>query len=147
QGDSLLALFTSVVAAVQCAVEIQHALRVKNVELPAFRRMEFRIGINLGDVVIQGAQVHGEGINIAARLEGLAEAGAICISETVYEQIKHKLALRVENLNEHTLKNIAKPVRMYRVQMKPVAAGKTSRDQQAPLLFFPPFQLDVGNAC
>src|SRR4029434_5644626 len=98
QGDNLLALFTSVVEAVQCAVEIQHALRVKNVELPAFRRMEFRIGINLGDVVIQGAQVHGEGINIAARLEGLAEAGAICISGTVYEQIKHKLALRVEDL-------------------------------------------------
>jgi class 3 adenylate cyclase/DNA-binding winged helix-turn-helix (wHTH) protein len=146
-GDNLLALFTSVVAAVQCAVEIQHALRVKNVELPASRRMEFRIGINLGDVLIQGAQIHGDGINIAARLEGLAEGGGICISAAVYEQIKHKVALRVEDLGEHTLKNIVEPVRVYRVRMEPEAEGELSRGLQEQLLFFSPFHLDVVNAC
>ncbi len=147
QGDNLLALFTSVVEAVRCAVEIQHALKVKNAELPASRRIEFRIGINLGDVLIQGAQIHGEGINIAARLEGLAEAGGICISGAVYDQITNKLALRYEYLGEQTVKNIVQPIRVYRVQMEPQAEAETSRGQHEPPLFFPPFHLDVINAC
>src|SRR5215813_11348887 len=87
RGDSLLAEFPSVVEAVQCAVEMQQALKERNVELPVTRRVEFRMGINLGEIVVEGEQIHGEGINIAVRLEGLAEAGGIFISEIVYEQV------------------------------------------------------------
>src|ERR1700730_12694805 len=86
-GDSVLAEFVSVVNAVQCAVEIQTMLKAKNANLSAERRMEFRIGVNLGDVMVDGDQVYGDGVNVAARLESLAEPGAICISRTVHEQI------------------------------------------------------------
>src|SRR2546425_9349378 len=92
-GDNLLAEFASVVDAVQCAVEIQRALKTKNAELPDHRKMEFRIGINSGDVIMEGERIYGDGVNIAARLEGLAEAGGICISGIVYDQVKNKLAL------------------------------------------------------
>src|SRR5262249_3418978 len=97
-GDNLLAEFASAVDAVQCAVEIQQALAAKHADLPAERQMAFRIGINVGDVVVEGAQLYGEGVNIAARLEGLAEAGGLCISGTVYDQIKTKVALAYEDL-------------------------------------------------
>jgi adenylate cyclase len=96
-GDNLLAEFTSVVEAVQCAVAIQRELKTRNAELPSQRRMEFRIGISLGDVIVEGERIYGDGVNIAARLEGLAEAGGICISGTVYDQIETKLALHREN--------------------------------------------------
>jgi class 3 adenylate cyclase len=112
-GDSVLAEFGSVVDAVQCAVEIQQVLRAKNAMLPENRRMEFRIGINLGDVIEEGDTIYGDGVNIAARLEGLAEAGGICISESAYQQIENKLHLRYDYLGEHEVKNIAKPVRVY----------------------------------
>src|SRR5215510_14854355 len=92
-GDNLLAEFASVVDAVQCAVEIQQALKARNTDLPAQRQMEFRIGINLGDVIVEGERIYGDGVNIAARVEGLAEPGGICISGAVYEQVKSKLAL------------------------------------------------------
>src|ERR1051325_9503601 len=92
-GDNLLAEFASVVDAVQGAMEIQRTLKARNADLPAPRRMEFRIGLNLGDVVVEGERIYGDGVNIAARLESLAEAGEICISGAVYEQIKNKLAL------------------------------------------------------
>ncbi len=123
-GDSVLAEFTSVVDAVQCAVEIQHALKVRNADLPEHRRMEFRIGINLGDVMIEGEQIYGDGVNIAARLESLAEAGGICISGTVYEQIENKLQLKYEYLGEQAVKNIAKPVRVWRVQLEEPESSK-----------------------
>jgi adenylate cyclase len=123
-GDSVLAEFASVVDAVQCAVEIQQVLRAKNAVLPENRRMEFRIGINLGDVMEEGDSIYGDGVNIAARLEGLAEAGGICISESVYQQIENKLPLRYDYLGEHEVKNIAKPVRVYRVQIE---SGEPSR--------------------
>src|SRR5207247_3673422 len=100
-GDNLLAEFASVVEAVQCAVAIQHELRVRNAALPLQRRMEFRIGINLGDVIAEGERIYGDGVNIAARLEGLAEAGGLCISGPVYAQIKTKLALGEEDLAAH----------------------------------------------
>jgi len=116
-GDNLLAEFLSVVDAVRCAVEIQEELRIRNAELPENRRMQFRIGINLGDVVQEGERIYGDGINIAARVEGLAEGGGICISGTVYDSIKNKLSLSYESLGEHTVKNIKEPVRVYRVQM------------------------------
>ena len=117
-GDSVLAEFASVVDAVQCAVEIQQVLRAKNAVLPENRRMEFRIGINLGDVMEEGDSIYGDGVNIAARLEGLAEAGGICISESAYQQIENKLPLKYEYLGEHEVKNIAKPVRVYRAQIE-----------------------------
>jgi adenylate cyclase len=121
-GDNVLADFVSVVDAVQCAVEIQQVLRAKNAVLPENRRMEFRIGINLGDVIEEGDLIYGNGVNIAARLEGLAEAGGICISGSAYEQIENKLPLRYDYLGEHQVKNIAKPVRVYRAKIEPEAA-------------------------
>ena len=117
-GDNVLAEFASVVDAMRCAVEIQQLLRAKNALLPENRRMEFRIGINLGDVIEEGESIYGDGVNIAARLEGLAEAGGICISGSAYEQIENKLPLRYEYLGEHDVKNIAKPVRVYRAQIE-----------------------------
>jgi len=120
-GDNLLAEFLSVVDAVRCAVEVQEELRVRNAELPEERKMEFRIGINLGDVVEEGERIYGDGINIAARVEGLAEGGGICISGTVYDNIKNKLSLSYEALGEHTVKNIKEPVRVYRMRIGPEA--------------------------
>jgi adenylate cyclase len=124
-GDNLLAEFLSVVDAVRCAVEIQEELRVRNAELPDNRRMEFRIGINLGDVVQEEERIYGDGINIAARVEGLAEGGGICISGAVHDSIKNKLSLSYESLGEHTVKNIKEPVRVYRMRIGPEAAVKT----------------------
>ena len=117
-GDNLLAEFGSVVDAVQCAVEIQQVLKAKNAELPENRRMQFRIGVNLGDVIEEGERIYGDGVNIAARIEGLAEGGGICVSGSAYEQIENKLALGYEYLGEHAVKNITKPVRVYRVPME-----------------------------
>src|SRR5882724_3415796 len=130
-GDNLLAEFASVLDAVQCAVEIQQELKLKNADLPAPRKMEFRIGINLGDVIVEGERIYGEGVNIAARLEGLAEAGGICISGTVYDQIENKLALGYKYLGKQVVKNIARPVQVYRVYMEPRAAPlKASREAE-----------------
>ena len=117
-GDSVLAEFASVVDAVQCAVEIQQVLRAKNSLLPEDRRMDFRIGINLGDVIEEGDTIYGDGVNIAARLESIAEAGGICISGSAYEQIENKLPLHYDYLGEHEVKNIAKPVRVYRARIE-----------------------------
>ncbi|MBI3304547.1 MAG: hypothetical protein HYZ72_20990, partial [Deltaproteobacteria bacterium] len=123
-GDNLLAEFASVVDAVQCAVEIQQALKARNTELPLERKMEFRLGLNVGDVVVEGERLYGDGVNIAARLENLAEPGGICISGTVYDQVETKLALEYEHLGEQTVKNIVKPVRVYRVRMEPPSPGQ-----------------------
>src|ERR1700737_3473924 len=125
-GDSVLAEFASVVNAVQCAVEIQTTLTHKNANLPKERRMEFRIGVNLGDVMVDGEQIYGDGVNVAARLESLAEPGGICISETVHEHIGNKLALGYEDLGEQSVKNIAKPVRVLRVMLEGGAATRTT---------------------
>ena len=136
-GDNLLAEFASVVDAVQCAVEIQEDLKAKNAEVPENRRMEFRIGINLGDVILEGERIYGDGVNIASRIEGLAEGGGISISGTVYDQIENKLALGYQYEGEHAVKNIAKPVRVYRVRMEPAAAdSKASKEKkQKPRLW------------
>src|SRR5215472_1597318 len=114
-GDSVLAEFASIVNAVQCGMEIQGALKTANAELPPERRMEFRIGINLGDVIVDGEQIYGDGVNVAARLENLADPGGICISGTVHEQVKNKLALNYQDVGQQTVKNIAEPVRVFRV--------------------------------
>jgi class 3 adenylate cyclase/pimeloyl-ACP methyl ester carboxylesterase len=117
-GDNMLAEFGSVVDAVQCAVEIQKELKTRNPESPEKSRMEFRIGINLGDVVEEGAKIFGDGVNIAARMESLADGGGICISGTAYDQVEGKLGLSYEYLGQQTVKNIAKPVRVYRVMIE-----------------------------
>jgi len=123
-GDNLLAEFGSVVDAVECGVEIQKELESRNAAIPKERRMEFRIGVNLGDVIEESGRLYGDGINVAARIEGLAEPGGICISGTAYDQIKKKLNLGYKFLGEHSVKNISEPVRVYRVLTEPEAAGK-----------------------
>lgn len=123
-GDNLLAEFASAVDAVRCAVEIQENLKVKNAELPEQRQMKFRIGLNVGDVIVEGERLYGDGVNIAARLEALAEGGGICISGTVYDQVKNKLALGYQYLGEQTVKNIAEPVRVYRVAVPSPLVGE-----------------------
>jgi len=122
-GDNLLAEFVSVVDAVNSAVEIQRQLAERNTELPYGRRMEFRIGINLGDVVEEGDRIYGDGVNLAARMESLAEGGGICISGTVYDQVKNKIGLEYEYLGEQSVKNISQPVRVYQVLSFPGAAA------------------------
>src|SRR5262249_50887944 len=120
-GDALLAEFPSAVEAVDCAQEIQHELAKRKTQLAEHRRMLFRIGINLGDVIEQGGALYGDGVNIAARLESLAEPGAMCVSGTVYDQIEGKLPLSFAFAGEQTVKNIPKPVRAYQ-WVKPNAA-------------------------
>ena len=123
-GDNLLVEFASVVDAVQCAVAVQKEINSRNNELPENRRMQFRIGINLGDVIQEAERIYGDGVNIAARLEGLANTGGICVSRTAYDQVKNKLELGYEYLGEHRVKNIAEPVRVYKVLLEPESAGK-----------------------
>jgi adenylate cyclase len=130
-GDNVLAEFSSVVDAVECAAEIQKELKIRNAELPENRRMEFRIGINLGDVIEDGEQILGDGVNIAARLESLSEAGGICISGTAFDQVKNKLNLGYKYLGEQTVKNILEPVRVYQVIMEPEAVGKVIAEKRA----------------
>jgi adenylate cyclase len=136
-GDNVLAEFASVVDAVQCAVEIQKELKARNDKLPINRRMEFRIGVNLGDVVEEEDKIFGDGVNIAARMESLADGGGISISKIVYDQIKNKLTLRCEYLGKQTVKNIAEPVQVYRVVMAPEALVSTvSRWKRAGLNYW-----------
>jgi class 3 adenylate cyclase len=123
-GDNLLAEFSSVVDAVQCAVAVQNEIQTRNAELPDNRRMEFRIGINLGDVIDEEDRIYGDGVNIAARLEALADPAGICVSKTAFDQIETKLPLGYEYLGEQSVKNIPKPVGAYRVLMKPDAVAK-----------------------
>jgi adenylate cyclase len=132
-GDSVLAEFASVVNAVQCAVEIQRALKAENAGIPSERRMEFRIGVNLGDVMVEGEQIYGDGVNVAARLESLAQRGGICISGTVHDQVRDRLALGYEDAGEQEVKNIARPVRVWRVQAEPgTGARLRARTQRVP---------------
>ena len=110
-GDSLLADFASVVDALNCALDMQRASRAINDPMPPERRLELRIGVNLGDVIIDGDDIFGDGVNIAARIEALAKPGSVCISHTVYEQVKNKLDLDYRPLGSHRVKNIAEPIR------------------------------------
>src|SRR5438874_7986117 len=129
-GDSLLADFSSVVDALNCAVEMQGAARAINESIPQPRRLELRIGVNLGDVIVDGDNIFGDGVNIAARLEGLARPGTICISHTVYDQVRNKLDLEYRPLGRHRVKNIAQPVRAYAVGI-PAAATRPSGRRRA----------------
>ena len=123
-GDNLLAEFASVVDAVQCAVEIQKKLKEKNTALPKDRRLEFRIGVNIGDVIQDGDSIYGAGVNVAARIEGRADPGGISISSNAYDHVKDKLNYGYEYLGEHEVKNIKDPIKVYNVLMSPKDAGK-----------------------
>ena len=131
-GDNVLAEFPTALAAAACAVELQGVLKARNAALPAERRMEFRIGIHLGDVAVESNRIYGDGVNIAARLEGLAEPGGICLSAAVRDQVVRKLGRDCEDLGEQSIKNIPEPVRVYRVRLDegdPRSPGRSrSRD-------------------
>jgi class 3 adenylate cyclase len=115
-GDAILAEFPSAVEAVRCATEIQTALRTRNEHLPENQRMWFRIGINLGDVIVQGGDLLGDGVNVAARIQAIAEPGGVCISGSVYDQIQNKLTLQIKEMGEKTFKNIAQPIRTFAIR-------------------------------
>ena len=134
-GDNLLAEFASVVDAVQCAVAVQKEFQARNAELPENRRMEFRIGINLGDVIEEEDRIYGDGVNIAARLEALANPGGICVSKTAFDHIETKLPLGYEYLGEQDVKNIPRPVGTYRVLMEPrvTVAGEVEKGKAVPV--------------
>ena len=128
-GDALLAEFPSAVEAMDCAQEIQRELGKRNAQLAEHRRMRFRIGINLGDVIEEKGALYGDGVNIAARLEALADAGGICVSGTVFDQVEGKLPLQFQFIGEQQVKNISKPVRVYRLAT--ASRGKMFRRQRA----------------
>jgi TolB-like protein/class 3 adenylate cyclase len=125
-GDSFIAEFASPVEAVRCAVDIQREIETRIVELPEDRRMRLRIGVNLGDVMVEGDNLLGDGVNIAARLETLAEPGGISLARSVFDQVKKQLDLGYEYLGEHEVKNITEPIQVYRVLMEPGVAGKVA---------------------
>ncbi len=114
-GDGVLAEFPSAVEAVQCAVEIQHMIGDRNADVPEEKRITYRVGINIGDIVVEDDDIYGDGVNVAARLEGLAEPSGICVARNVFDQVKDKLDLTIEHLGEREVKNIAEPVTVYRV--------------------------------
>jgi adenylate cyclase len=131
-GDNILSEFSSVVDAVECAARIQEELKEKNARLPENRRMEFRIGVNLGDVIDDEGKIYGDGVNVAARVEGLAESGGICISGTAFDHVEGKLGLEFEYLGEQSVKNIKKPVRVYRVLMRTDALKQAGEGIELP---------------
>ena len=131
-GDGLLVEFASVVDAVRCAVEVQYEMAERNAGMPEEQRIQFRIGINLGDIIKDGRDIHGDGVNIAARLEALAEPGGICVNRVVRDQVRDKLDFAFEDAGEQRVKNIARPLRVYRIRPGR-SAGDTMGAAQAPL--------------
>jgi formylglycine-generating enzyme required for sulfatase activity/class 3 adenylate cyclase len=134
-GDGFIATFDSPVEAVRCSIVIQQDMVGRNASLPKHHWIEYRIGVNLGDVIIEGGDVYGDGVNIASRLEGIAEPGQIFISSGIYEQIKHKLVCGYESLGDRKLKNIADPVRVYRVLPDPTAFNRSRKRRENILIF------------
>jgi len=131
-GDGLLAEFASVVDAVRCAVEMQRGMAVRNSGVPIDERLEFRVGINLSDVIVEGDDIYGDGVNVAARVEALADAGGVLISNTVYDHVRDRLPFVFEDLGEQRVKNIARPVRVYRIRIiesAPTKAALRARDK------------------
>jgi TolB-like protein/class 3 adenylate cyclase/tetratricopeptide (TPR) repeat protein len=146
-GDGMLVEFGSVVDAVRCAVEIQRAMAERNADVPADKRIEFRVGVNVGDIIIEGDDIFGDGVNIAARLEGIAEPGGVYISDDTLRQIRGKIDVLCDDLGERELKNIAQPVRVYRVRLQ---AGKSQTDlspmlPDKPSIVVLPFQNMSGD--
>ena len=146
-GDGLLAEFPSVVDAVRCAVELQRGMAERNAAIPAAERIEFRVGINLGDVIVEGDDIFGDGVNIAARLEGLAEPGGVLISNTVHDQVRDRLPFAFTDLGEQRVKNIARPVWVYRVtaQEKPMPDYSALPLPDKPSIAVLPFQNISGD--
>jgi adenylate cyclase len=144
-GDGILIEFPSAVDAVQHAVDVQRAMTQRNATVPENRRMDMRMGINVGDVVVEGEDLFGDGVNVAARLEGLAEPGGICISGNAYEQVRDKLPARFEDLGEQQVKNIDRPVQAYRVSLDNREPAKTTDVQSntAP----PPLPTNSRSPC
>jgi adenylate cyclase len=133
-GDGLLVEFPSVVDAVRCAVDVQRGMAARNADLPVARQIQFRIGVNLGDVIIEDGDILGDGVNVAARLEALAEPGGICVSRVVRDQVRDRIDLAFEDLGERQLKNIARPVRVYRVQpQSPLVQTRVGAEPPLPL--------------
>ena len=135
-GDGILIEFPSVVDAISCSLEVQQGMRERNADIPSEKRIEFRIGINLGDVIVEGRDLYGDGVNIAARLEGLAEPGGICISQTVLNHARGKIAFDVEDLGERALKNIVQPIHVYRVLVRSSRGSGMPRSPK-PVLALP----------
>jgi TolB-like protein len=144
-GDSVIAEFASVVSAVKCAVDIQEKLAERNAALPDEHKLLFRIGINLGDVIVQDEDLYGDGVNVAARLEALAEPGGVCISGSVYDQVKGKLPLPFDDLGPQRVKNIAEPVRTYRVRIAPQARSEALTLPDKPSIVVLPFENTSGD--
>jgi TolB-like protein/class 3 adenylate cyclase/Tfp pilus assembly protein PilF len=152
-GDGILIEFPSVVDAVRCAIDVQRAMADRNAGEPSGQRIQFRVGVNLGDIIIDGDDIHGDGVNIAARLEGLAEPGGICISQTVFNHTRGKITIDVEDLGEQALKNIVQPIHVYRIALKSSPGSAMSRSPE-PALALPdkpsiavlPFQNMSGDA-
>jgi adenylate cyclase len=134
-GDGLLVEFGSVVDAVRCAVEVQQTMAEHNVDIPAEQRIEFRIGINLGDIILEDDDIFGDGVNVAARLEALAEPGGICVSRVVRDQVRDKLDVAFEDLGEQEVKNIARPVRVFRIRA--ITPAVDAQGAPAPALALP----------
>jgi adenylate cyclase len=145
-GDGILVEFPSVVEAVQCAVEVQQAAAEYNVEVAKERRLEFRAGINLGDIIIEGGDIYGDGVNVAARLESLAEPGGVCLSGTVYEHVRDKLPYQFADLGDQRVKNIARPIRVYSVKAKSIAqsaAASVSDTRSSPTSGIAPWRKSI----
>jgi class 3 adenylate cyclase len=135
-GDGLLAEFSSVVEAVRCAVEVQRGMAERNAEVPQDKRIEFRVGINIGDIIEDGGDIFGDGVNVAARLEGIADRGGICISRYVLDHVEGKLDLTFRELGRQNLKNIARPVEVYAINLDaatPTLVVHTRDDRQVPV--------------
>ena len=126
-GDGALVEFASVVDAVECTAAIQAGVAEREASLPADQRIAFRIGINIGDVIIEGDDIYGDGVNVASRLEGLAEPGGVCVARNVYNQVKDKVEFGFEPAGEHRVKNIPAPVTVYRLVTEPGPGARTSR--------------------
>ncbi len=144
-GDGALVEYASAVDAVRCAMEIQRAMGERNAAIPEDRRIEFRIGINVGDVIIDEGDIYGDGVNIAARVETLSSPGAICISDTAYQQIKGKLTLEVSDMGEQQLKNIAQPLRVYSVRLDAITERPALARPNKPAIAVLPFQNMSGD--
>ncbi len=145
-GDGLLAEFASAVDATRCAVQVQREIAEQNASVPQDQRIEFRIGLNVGDIIFDDGDIYGDGVNIAARVETIASPGAICLSENAYQQIKGKLVLEVDDLGEHELKNIAQPIRIYAVRSKNACARPALKLPDKPSIAVLPFQNMSGDS-
>ncbi|MBV8335709.1 MAG: hypothetical protein JO358_09790 [Alphaproteobacteria bacterium] len=140
-GDGILAEFASVVDAVRCAVEMQRGMAQRNSHVPVGERLEFRVGVNLSDVIVEGDDIYGDGVNVAARVEALADAGGVFVANTVYDLVRDRLPFVFEDLGEQQVKNIARPVRVYRIPITANAPTKASlRRPDRPSLAVPPFK-------